>query len=169
MEREKTDITTRLEKLAIEADAISATASMCSITCGNDAADVPSLDIISQSFMNIGLQLQRLSDDLSEVAGDMMRYKKETEAEGSSGGAAGGPRDIDKAIREGMELVQKIEPLDLNAAEIMELYDRYEKCAVKKNKFDAITDALHDAFLVGTVFGLRWVQQEMQEKDEETK
>ena len=68
-----------------------------------------------------------------------------------------------------MMLVQKAEDLDLNAAEIMELYDRYEKCAAKKNKFDAITDALHDAFLVGTVFGLRWVQQEMQEKDEETK
>lgn len=165
MEREKTDITERLEKLAIEADAISATASMCSITCGNDAADVPSLDIISQSFMNIGLQLQRLSDDLSEVAGDMMRYKKETEAEGSSGGVAGGTRDIDKAIREGMMLVQKDEDLDLSAAEIMELYDRYEGRGAKKVRFDAITDALHDAFLVGVIFG-RQRQQEKAEKAE---
>ena len=161
MEREKTNISTKLENLSVEVDTIAAMANMCAISCGDGSADVPALDVICSSFMNIGFQLQRLSDDLSEVAGDMMRYKKETEAAGSSGGAAGGTRDIDKAIREGMTLVQKDEDLDLSAAEIMELYDRYEKRAAKKNKFDAITDALHDAFLVGVIFG--------RQQDKETK
>ena len=160
-------ITDKIEHIAMKLNNLSATALMLA-ALNESSSEVVAKNIISDTFQNIADQTGDLSVALYTTASDIMKASKPQQQEDHRQDPEC-DRDIDKAIREGMELVQKIEPLDLNAAEIMELYDRYEKCAAKKNKFDAITDALHDAFLVGTVFGLRWVQQEMQQKDEETK
>lgn len=62
-------------------------------------------------------------------------------------------RDIRKAIQDGWDIVRSEEDLDLDALEIMDLYDLLQAYVEKFNAFDAELTALHDAFLVGVVFG----------------
>ena len=62
-------------------------------------------------------------------------------------------RDVKKAIQEGWDIVRSEEDLDLDALEIMDLYNLLQAYVEKSDSFDAELTALHDAFLVGVVFG----------------
>lgn len=159
MDKEIGVITDKIEHIAMKLNNMRATAMMLAVL--NDSSPERVADsIISETFQNIADQAGDLSTALFTTATEIMKASKPQQQEDTQQDPDIG-RDIDKAIREGMTLVQKDEDLDLSAAEIMELYDRYENRAAKKNKFDAITDALHDAFLVGVIFG--------RQQDEETK
>lgn len=151
MDKEIGVITDKIEHIAMKLNNMRATAMMLAVL--NDSSPERVEDsIISETFQNIADQAGDLSTALFTTANEVMKASKPQQQEDTQQDPDIG-RDIDRAIREGIMLVQKDENVDLSAAEIMELYDRYEKRAAKKNKFDAITDALYDAYLAGVIFG----------------
>ena len=63
------------------------------------------------------------------------------------------PRDIEKAIEQGEQIVRAEEDLDLNMKEALTLWNRYEDRNLEIGTVDAVLKTIHEAFLVGVVFG----------------
>lgn len=148
-------IVDRIEEIAAKTENMAAASLMLAILSDEDS-DRPSIEVVKGTFHNIADQLEAMTDTLAAIATDLANTDRQQEESCI--------RDMEQAIRDGLELVKADEELDLDAEEMMALYDRFRENG-GKGVFDAFAITVHDAFMAGLALGRQTKKEDVQEKN----